>query len=47
MRPGGDTCVSSIGVFETQQPEWFDEEFKESVPRELLPTDVPRETVSS
>jgi hypothetical protein len=24
--------------WEQEQPEWFDEEFKESVPRELLPT---------
>ena len=30
-----------------QQPEWFDEEFKELVPRELLPIYVPRETVST
>ena len=30
-----------------EQPEWFDKEFKELVPRELLPTYVPRETVSS
>ena len=29
------------------QPVWFDEEFKESVPRELLPTYVSRETLSS
>ena len=30
-----------------EQPEWFDEEFKELVPSWLLPTYVPRETVSS
>ncbi len=33
--------------WEEEQPEWFDEEFKESLPRELLPTYVPRETVST
>ena len=26
--------------WEVEPPEWFDEEFKESVPRELLPTYV-------
>ena len=30
-----------------EQPEWFDKEFKELVPRELLPSYVSRETVSS
>ena len=33
--------------WEEEPPEWFDEEFKESVPSWLLPTYVPRETVSS
>ena len=32
---------------EEEQPEWFDKEFKELVPRELLPSYVSRETVSS
>ena len=30
-----------------EQPEWFDKEFKESVPRELLPSYVSRETLST
>jgi len=30
-----------------EQPEWFDKEFKELVPRELLPTYVSRETLST
>ena len=33
--------------WEEEEPEWFDEEFKELVPRELLPTYVSRETVST
>ena len=33
--------------WEEEQLEWFDEEFKELVPRELLPTYVPRESLST
>ena len=33
--------------WEVEQPEWFDEEFKGLVPRELLPTYVSRETLST
>ena len=33
--------------WEEEQPEWFDKEFKESVPSWLLPTYVSRETLST
>ena len=33
--------------WESEQPEWFDDEFKELVPRELLPSSLPTSLPSS